>query len=310
MGPIRQRAGELHTAVIEFAAGLRSDSINTAYLPQHTFIILSQVQSHAANLLDDLDTDEIPSKAELATIENALDGIIDTYDELKERIAEALDNFRHTNISVVKDVRGTGAYRGRLLQISIGGTNVWRRVVVPETCRLALVHRIIQTVFGWPDAFPFRFTLNTLPFTDKGEADKLERLERFEKAEPEGLDLALSIRDFIKRGLTEALCEYNVLWTIKVLILSPQESQQPLSCIAGSGAAPPARVRGPLRFKKDLFVIAAGNMADKQAAIQDLGEDFDPDFFDLQQCKQQLEALWKKVVDEAADRKDKRDGKN
>ncbi|MDR1073659.1 MAG: hypothetical protein LBL45_08290, partial [Treponema sp.] len=124
-GPIRQNLADLHTAVVEFAATLRKDSMNEAYLPQQAFIMLSQVQTHAANLLDELSDEEEPSEIDILAMDNAYQGMLDTYDEVRSMISDSLSAFRKSNIYLVKN---DGKQKGRLLQIGVGGTDVWRRV--------------------------------------------------------------------------------------------------------------------------------------------------------------------------------------
>jgi hypothetical protein len=269
LGPVRQRAAELHTAVIEFVAGLRSDGINAAYLPRHTFIILSQIQNHTAALLDELDTDEKLPESELDAMENALDGMNDTFEEVTELIGDALDNFRKSNISIVKNDAGSALRKGRVIQISIGGTDVWRRIVVPETRTLADIHRIIQKAFGWKDGKPYRFMLNTLSFD---ETDK-------------GFDPDVKIGALIHQGVIELVYEYGI-WTVKIIILATDESKKP--CIAGERSPPPESINGPLRFKRLLDFLASGNLNERRLAAQELGEGFAPDFFDIEECNRIL----------------------
>ncbi|MDR1107746.1 MAG: hypothetical protein LBL19_01800, partial [Spirochaetaceae bacterium] len=82
MGPIRQRVGELHTAVIDLYIRLKKSGVEAPALPTHTYIVLSQIQNHAAAGLEDLDTDESPPPDELETIDSSLDSMIDTYEEI------------------------------------------------------------------------------------------------------------------------------------------------------------------------------------------------------------------------------------
>ncbi|MDR0452620.1 MAG: hypothetical protein LBH15_06210, partial [Treponema sp.] len=81
MGPIRQRVGELHTAVIDLSARLLQSGADSSWFPKHTFVILSQIQSHAAMVMEDLDIDELPDDSELETIDNSLDSMIETYED-------------------------------------------------------------------------------------------------------------------------------------------------------------------------------------------------------------------------------------
>jgi hypothetical protein len=68
IGPVRQQAAELHTEVIKFAAGLKKGGIDSSILPKHTFIVLSQIQIFASNVLEEIDMFETPKQEELNAI--------------------------------------------------------------------------------------------------------------------------------------------------------------------------------------------------------------------------------------------------
>ncbi|MDR0784328.1 MAG: plasmid pRiA4b ORF-3 family protein [Treponema sp.] len=275
MGPVRQKAAELHTAVVEFAAGLRPDSINAAYLPQHTFIVLSQIQNHMAGLMDELCLNEEVSDVELDSMNNVIDGMADAYDEIKELVEDAMRNFRRNNIAMVKSSTKTEA---RLIQIGIGGTNVWRRIVMPECYSLEALHIVIQRVFHWENNFAYRFTLKPMPLSANKASDGAFSTEELPK------NLTIDILN--KTGLVDFIYECGP-WTIKIMILSPSEGG--VACVAGEYAAPNQNINGPVRFKKAVFLLNAGSIEEKRSAKQELGESFTPEFFDLVQCNEWLQ---------------------
>jgi len=269
IGPVRQRAGELHTAVIELSARLNKGGIDASWLPRHTFIVLSQIQSHTASVMEDLDFDEGLSEAELEALDNSLDSMIETYEDIKELIEDALDSYRRNKLAVVKSGSGQELIIEQLLQISIGGVDVWRRVIVPESLTLGELHLVIQTVFGWrnSDAFSFKFK--------GGEPGKLTSLGQLEAGNSD-----------------ELLYEYGSKWSVRIMILSRYEASgaKPVRCVAGAGAAPPEFIGGPLKFRKVLSVLESGNDAEKHAAIKELGQDFIPWEFNLEACNRSLTA--------------------
>jgi hypothetical protein len=268
---------ELHTAVVELAARLEKGSIDPAWLPRHTFIILSQIQTHAAGVLEDLDADEDFFEGELEAIENSLDTMIDTYEDVKEMLDEALNSFRRNKLVLVKNGDGNINTGERIIQISIGGTDVWRRVVAPESCRLEELHRIIQAVLGWKSSRLFQFSVER-PL--EGERQKT-------------LDLRTTLGDLRRAGVTELLYEYGTHWTVKIMLLSGQEAFQEgrgIRCVAGANAAPPETVEGPLRFKRFLSALRTSNETEKAVARAELGPEFRSDFFDLPACNRQLSA--------------------
>ncbi|MDR0879039.1 MAG: plasmid pRiA4b ORF-3 family protein [Treponema sp.] len=276
MGPIRQRVGELHTAVIELTARLQKGDIDQNWLPKHTFIVLSQIQGHAAGLMEDLDSDEAPPESELEAMDNSLDSMIETYEDIKELIDDSLNNFRRNNLSVVKSVAvEKGGWR--TVQISVSGAGVWRRVVIPESYRLEEMHRVIQASLDWKSSFPWQFSIES----------------------PDGLpgrkvlEGRLHIAELLGEGITELLYDYGTKWTVKIMFLSPYQArdEEAVRCVAGAEAAPPENIDGPLRFRKILNALDKGSEAEKQDAQRELGQNYRPELFDMEQCNNNLKAI-------------------
>ncbi|MDR0472054.1 MAG: plasmid pRiA4b ORF-3 family protein [Treponema sp.] len=266
MDPIRQRIGELHTAVIELAAKLGKSEIDTSWLPKHTFIILSQIQNHTAGIMEDLDIDEQPPDEELDAIDNSLDSMIDTYEDLRLLIDEALESFRRNKLSIVHS--GGRNFRERLIQFSIGGTDIWRRVLAGESCCLEDLHRIIQAIFSWKNSQIHRFS-----------ADKV-------------YDTNPSIKELCGDGVVELSYEYGTKWTVNIMILSRYEidAERPVRCVAGAGAAPPEVVGGPLRFRRFVSALEGKNESERRGAEKELGLSFKAHDFDLESCNSILQS--------------------
>ena len=279
MGPIRQRAGELHTAVIELSARLSKGDIDISWLPRHTFIILSQIQSHTASVMEDLDSDIPPEAGELEALDGSLDSMIETYEDVKELIDEALDIFRHNKLAVIRPGDNVNIIAERLIQASVGGIDVWRRLIIPDSCTLRELHWIMLTVFRWPSLEDFRFTTGA---ASMGK-DLFSGL----------IDLDRSIRELEAEGIVELLFEYGANWTVKVIILARQDAPEgrPIRCVAGAGAAPPEFIDGPVKYKRLLSYLESGNEIERINARNGLGPNFDPDEFDLEACNRLLAAM-------------------
>ena len=268
MGPIRQRAGELHTAVIDLVVRLCKGGIDTSWLPRHTFIILSQIQSHTAAVMEDLDSDGTIPEAELEALDNSLDSMIETYEDMKELIDDALGSFRRNKLAVIRSGSSSEKVMERLIQLSIGGADVWRRIIVDENRTLAELHQIIQAVFGWRNSQPFKFNCG----------------EKFNER--------TRIRELAAANTVELLYEYGTKWTVKIMMLSRQETpaKRPVRCIAGTGAAPPEFVAGPVKFRRLVSALESGNDMERLGARQELGPDFIPGEFNLDACNRSLGA--------------------
>ncbi|MDR1972271.1 MAG: plasmid pRiA4b ORF-3 family protein [Treponema sp.] len=285
MGPIRQRVGELHTAVIDLYARLKKSGVEPSALPTHTYIVLSQIQNHAAAVLEDLDANETLPQDELEAMDSSLDSMIDTYDEIKELIEEAMTTNRRNNLSVVNPSKGGKFNPWRMIQAGIGGTNVWRRITAPEHFRLADLHRIIQSAFNWTGRLNYRFSIDkpVRGITNTGALEKM-----------------LMIGELCSEGINELAYEYGASWTVKVIILPRYDGgdNETLRCVAGESAAPPELMEGPLRFRRDISALERGPDKERQAARQELGPDFKPDYFDIDDCNRALDLAF--PVQEAA----------
>jgi len=276
-GPLRQRLAELHTAVIELAARLQNGAINPAWLPRHTFITLSQIQRHTAGILEEIDSEEELSPADITAIENSTDNMVDTYDEIKELVGRALDNYRQSNITLVKkdDNKNPG---WRIIQIGIGGTEVWRRLIVPQNITLEGLHRLIQALFNWSGRGAHKFLSEYKiqnNFLD-GEGNLIP-------------DVMLG--QLASGGFSELVYEYNRVWNVRIIILSVYAAKEgeKIACISGENAIPPETVDGPLRYRRYVNALGSGNEIERKNAEAALGASFDPEAFSLPDCNKKIE---------------------
>jgi hypothetical protein len=257
MGAIRQRVAELHTAVVELAAKLQKSDMDPSWLPRHTFVVLSQIQGHAASVLEDLDTDEGPPQEELDAMDNSVDSMIETYEDIRDLINGALDNFRKNNISLIQKTE-TAYSSWRVIQLSLGGTDIWRRLVLPDSYTLDELASLIRSIFNWT-----------------GETVRFDLSEE-----------ASSIGELCRRGISEFTCESGLQWTVKIMILSWYQAKpdERISCVAGAGAPPPRFIDGPLRFRRFISALERGNDRERRLAQSELGRDYDPEGFDIDSC--------------------------
>jgi hypothetical protein len=267
MAPIRMRVGELHTAVVDFALQLQKNS-DISWLPKHTFVVLSQIQGHAASILEDLDSEEAPPRSELDAMDNSIDSMLDTYEDLKELVNEAMESFRKNNISLLTQ---NGESSWRTVQISLGGTEIWRRMVLPENFTLGELRVLIQSLFGW-NGEEGHFSTGV-----SGESET-------------SLQSALAIGDLCSSKINEFLCEFSAKWTVKIIILARYQPQpgESIRCVAGAGAAPPRFIDGPLRFRRFISALELGSDHEQRMVMKELGKEYDPEGFDIDSCNRAL----------------------
>jgi len=278
MGEIRRQIGELHHAVVELAIQIQKWEMDESWLPKHTFIMLSQIQEHAANLMTDLDADEPPPEADLEAMDNSLESMIETFTDIKDMLRDAMNNFRRSNLQLVQIDRGGGPVEmWQTVQISVGGTDVWRRVITPGNWKLDDMHRLIQVCLDWTDSYRHRFFIS-------GSSD----LDR------KALDDKVRIRDIRDQGISKLEYEYGSKWTVIVIFVSAYQpgNKETVRCVAGEGAAPPEKVSGPLRFRKMLSALSGGNELERRTAQSEMGADFAPGVFDKEKCNRNLHSIY------------------
>jgi len=279
-GPVRQRVAELHTAVIELAVRLQKSEIEKVWLPRHTFIILSQIQSHASALLEDLAFDEAPAESDIIAMENSLDSMIDTFSDIKELINSAMDSFRRSNLTVIHGGKISGQL-WRMIQIGITGLDVWRRAIVSHECNMEELHKLVQVGMDWSGQLRFRF------YTETPDGGK------------EYLHDKIKLGDIDFRGKKELIYEYGVKWTVKIIIMSSYqpEKKDVTRFVAGEGAAPPEQVDGVRHFRRLLAAqqhssIEAGSSTENKTPQIESGQEFAPCIFDLDKINRNLREIF------------------
>jgi hypothetical protein len=283
MGPLRQRTAELQTAVIDISARLTKSLIDKAWLPMHTFIVLSQIQTHSAALLEDLDVDDELPESELGMMDASLDSMLETYEDVKEMIEDALLNFRKTNFSLVKP--GGKGDSCTTVQIAIGGTDIWRRINIPSNYNLADLQKIIHSSFSWGGHLKSRFAADYKFVT--GVTDAHSEIDR-----------KFQLSYLSSAGLTEFNYEYGLNWTVKVVLMSKQDGlpANNVECISGENAPPDEKIEGPLRYRRLLAGLESGLKDESEKARAILGDNYDGTKFSAVECSRALAKLFESTM--------------
>src|SRR5271154_2521723 len=124
---------------------------------------------------------------------------------------------------------------------------VWRRILVPDDCTLARLHKVIQAVMNWQDYHLHEFTVKGEADGDP-EVDEEARLVDDRTVRLRNLDLAISDR-------VEYAYDFGDNWQ-HVLELEDKmppsaEAVYPL-CVGGERTAPPEDVGGVSGYEEFL----------------------------------------------------------
>jgi len=152
---------------------------------------------------------------------------------------------------------------------------VWRRVLVPRDITLRQLHRIVQTAMGWTDSHVHRFIFKGQKYSDPK------------------YQLGTGITDERKTRLCEMISTVGNRFTYEYdfgddwrhelrleQVLVQNDSFRP-TCLAGERACPPEDCGGSLGFAELLEILANPNHPEYDDRLEWLGEDFDPECFDL-----------------------------
>lgn len=163
---------------------------------------------------------------------------------------------------------------------------IWRLLELPGTASLDLLHRVLQTAFGWQDCHLHAFSTDFGEFgrPDWGQFDVADStLVRVEEATTLG-------------GMFRYLYDFNADWVhflrVTEIIAATPGVRYP-RCVAGERAGPIEDIGGLAAYER---LVAA--LADKEhpehetylAALDD-GETFDPARFCLEEVNRRLALL-------------------
>ena len=164
---------------------------------------------------------------------------------------------------------------------------IWRRLQVPADIKLAALHDVLQTAFGWTDSHLHQFVIGDvfygLPdpdFSDWGRQVNDERRARLHKV--------------TRRGVKRFVYEYDFGdgWEHQVIlekVLAPEEGVAYPRCVAGARACPLEDCGGPWGYQALLEAILDPDHPDYDEMSEWLDEDFDSEAFDLEAVNARLQ---------------------
>ncbi|CAN5640395.1 plasmid pRiA4b ORF-3 family protein [soil metagenome] len=176
------------------------------------------------------------------------------------------------------------------LRIDLRGSRhpkVWRRILVPATIKLSLLHVVLLRAMGWGGGHMHEFT-----FAHGSYA----------RVEP-GMDLPFDVQDESRVSLRTALrgsltftwvYDYGDNWQHKVKVERAADMGVALNhplCITGQGACPPDDVGGVPGFEE--FVQAMGDPAhpEHDELTGWYGRPFDPVAFSVADVQERLDEI-------------------
>lgn len=176
------------------------------------------------------------------------------------------------------------------LRIDLHGTRnpkVWRRIVVPATIKLSLLHVVLLRAMGWGGGHMHEFT-----FAQGSYAS----------VEP-GLDLPFDVQDESRVSLRNALkasvtftwiYDYGDNWQHKVKVERAEVMGFALAhpmCITGQGACPPDDVGGVPGFENFVQAMADPAHPEHDELMGWYGGSFDSAAFSVDDVQERLDEI-------------------
>ena len=167
------------------------------------------------------------------------------------------------------------------LKVALAGLRppIWRRVLVPANINLAHFHVVLQIVMGWQNGHLHQFIHKKILYgmpesLDSGFGPEQKNETRFK------------LNQLLKKEKDHLVYEYDFGddWQHKITLekILPYENNMKLpQCIKGKRACPPEDCGGIWGYADLLESVNDPSHPDHEDLLDWLGDDFDPEFFDL-----------------------------
>ena len=171
-----------------------------------------------------------------------------------------------------------GESRVYQIKVTLDGIKppIWRRLLVPGSVSLRKLHDLLQVALGWTDshlhAFEVRGESYGIPdpdFPEEGKTDTRVHLDQVFRREKDAIVYEYDFGD----GWTHKIVLEKIL-PVDPKVAAPR-------CTGGARACPPEDCGGVWGYADFLRVIGDPSDPEHEEMIQWVGEEFDPERFDL-----------------------------
>lgn len=156
---------------------------------------------------------------------------------------------------------------------------IWRRVLIPDSISLHQLHTILQIVMGWTNSHLHQFIIDDEYYGEPDEEDGYSEELKNEKR--------YRLNQFVTRKGFKFIYEYDFgdSWEHTVLveaILPIEKGAQYPICSKGKRACPFEDIGGMWGYDDLLKSLADPKHPEHDDIVEELGEDFDPEFLDIE----------------------------
>jgi len=159
---------------------------------------------------------------------------------------------------------------------------IWRRFIVDSQIKLPDLHKVIQTVMGWTNSHLHQFIKDGKFYSEPDEESFVEYID-YRK---------IKLNQILQKEKQSFIYEYDFGdgWEHKIVlekIIKGNIYKHPL-CIDGQRSCPPEDCGGPYGYQDLLKIISNPNNDEYDEMMEWLGNDFDPEHFDIELINERL----------------------
>jgi hypothetical protein len=169
---------------------------------------------------------------------------------------------------------------------------IWRRLLVPGHISLGRLHAVIQVAMGWDNDHLHQFIVDKQFYSDPEFG--MNDLGDASRVRNESKTLLMNVAPRAGKVLVYEY-DFGDSWThrIKVEKILKQEtaSENTVKCIDGARACPPEDCGGVWGYEDMLQIFKDPKHAEHESTLEWLGEDFDPEAFDLERINKALHRI-------------------
>ena len=163
---------------------------------------------------------------------------------------------------------------------------IWRQVLVPRHVNLRRLHEILLVVMGWQGSHLYQFRVEG-DYIGEPDPDFDFDMQHAERA---------ALSDLYHGSGTKFVYEYDLgdNWEHEVVmeeVVTPEPDQFYPVCLAGERASPPDDCGGVWGYEDLLEVLNNPDHPDYAEMLQWVGEEFDPEAFDVSRINDELKAM-------------------
>lgn len=177
------------------------------------------------------------------------------------------------------------------LKITLLGSKppIWRRVQASSDMTLERLHWVLQSAMGWTNSHMHQFRVGKIYYgaTYPDDFDGMPETRDERKAR---------LCDLVSRPKTKFVYEYDFGdgWEHEIMlekILTPEPGIKYPVCTEGKRACPPEDCGGIWGYVELLDTIKDPNHPEHEEMLEWLGDDFDPEAFDVEAVNKNLRRI-------------------